>query len=412
MSRKRPTGELLFADAFASAEPEPAAPATFTRYADVALNRPVRCEFTYGVPAELLDLAKAGSRAVVHLGVRLEVGVVTRVREEPASTRRDQAARRPCSADPRSDPRAHALDHIPRIRRLATALPGAFKAEHTSRTVAVVRIADGRGPEDLARLEKKEEKQHRMLRTLLEIEGAIEVRDLCRRLQVSDAVVATLARKGLVVVERRAAKLDPLLGAFDPRPRPESLSADQSAALDAIGAAVRAREHRTFLLQGVTGSGKTEVYLRAIEVALELGRGAIVLVPEIALTPRPWAGSARASATSPSSTAACRTRRRGPGSASNARSSARRRRRALDRVRPRSEARRDRRRRGARALLQAGQRPRYHRRDVAAARARIQGAVCILGSATPSLETWQAAREGRIARLLLRERVGGDGSRR
>jgi primosomal protein N' (replication factor Y) len=51
--------------------------------------------------------------------------------------------------------------------------------------------------------------------------------------------------------------------------------------------------------------------------------------------------------------------------------------------------------------------PRYHGRDVAAERARLQGAVCILGSATPSLETWQAARDGRITKLLLRERVGG-----
>src|SRR5262249_55197724 len=124
------------------------------------------------------------------------------------------------------------------------------------------------------------------LRTLLEIGAPIEVRELCRRLQLSDSAVASLARKGLVVVERRPSRADPLLGAVVPRPRPVELSPDQASALAEITKSVRAREPRTFLLQGVTGSGKTEVYLRAIELALELGRGAIVLVPEIALTPQ------------------------------------------------------------------------------------------------------------------------------
>src|SRR5262245_55514071 len=74
---RAPTGDLLFADAFAS-------PAAFAVYADVAVNRPVRCEFTYGVPDELVALAKPGSRAVVHLGGRREVGVVTGLRKEPS----------------------------------------------------------------------------------------------------------------------------------------------------------------------------------------------------------------------------------------------------------------------------------------------------------------------------------------
>src|SRR5580765_5828152 len=75
--RRTPSGDLLFADAFAS-------PATFDSYADVAVNRPVRCEFTYGVPEELVALAKPGSRAVVELGGRREVGVVTGLRREPS----------------------------------------------------------------------------------------------------------------------------------------------------------------------------------------------------------------------------------------------------------------------------------------------------------------------------------------
>ena len=79
---------------------------------------------------------------------------------------------------------------------------------------------------------------------------------------------------------------DPLATSTSARKKPEQLSPGQAGALARIQDCVRGREPATFLLHGVTGSGKTEVYLRAIEGALALGRGAIVLVPEIALTPQ------------------------------------------------------------------------------------------------------------------------------
>jgi primosomal protein N' (replication factor Y) (superfamily II helicase) len=66
---------------------------------------------------------------------------------------------------------------------------------------------------------------------------------------------------------------------------PHTLNPAQQAAYDAIRLAIDAREFRAFLLYGVTGSGKTEVYLNAIEAAWRKGRGALLLVPEIALTP-------------------------------------------------------------------------------------------------------------------------------
>ena len=92
---------------------------------------------------------------------------------------------------------------------------------------------------------------------------------------------------GLVTVEERDAPADPFFAEPAARDVPHEATAAQAAAIDAIIArAARADERRTFLLHGVTGSGKTEVYLRAIAAAREAGRGSIVLVPEIALTPQ------------------------------------------------------------------------------------------------------------------------------
>ena len=408
MAARRSQGALLFADAEAQ-------PAT-AGFADVAVNRPVRCEFTYGVPEALRDRVIPGARVAVPLGGRREVGVVVGVRGDPGiPLARIKPIARLLDGEPALD--AGMLELTRWIaasyacswgEAIAAALPGGFRSEAGVRTVATVRVADGRGEADLAALEGKDEKQHRVLRTLLEIGGPIEVRELCRRLQISDSAVSTLKRKGIVVLERGAARADPLLGAVAPRARPERLSADQAAALAAIEIPLRAREHRTFLLQGVTGSGKTEVYLRAIEDALGSGRGAIVLVPEIALTPQTvgWFRS-----------------RFGEVAVLHSRMTDAQRRRTWLAVQ-KGEARVV---VGARSAVFAPVRdlgvivvdeehepsfkqdgtPRYHGRDVAVERARIQGAVCILGSATPSLETWQAARDGSCTRLLLRERVGG-----
>src|SRR5690606_3277221 len=104
------------------------------------------------------------------------------------------------------------------------------------------------------------------------------------------AAVKKLEGLGLVRSERRAvedaALFDSLFDADVPRDTPPELNAAQRAAVGAISARLRAGESRPFLLHGVTASGKTEVYLHAVQAALELGGSALILVPEIALTPQ------------------------------------------------------------------------------------------------------------------------------
>jgi len=186
-------------------------------------------------------------------------------------------------------------------------------------------------------------------------------------------------------------------------------TAEQRAAFAKLEPALRAGRHETFLLHGVTGSGKTELYLRAIDLALQLGRSAIVLVPEIAMTPQ----------------TIDRFRERfGPEVVLwHSRLTARQRALQWQRVvdgRSRIVV-------GTRSAVFApvirpgvivldeehdpsykqDQSPRYHARDVALARADIDQAIVILGSATPSVESYYRATMGGSTLLELTQRVHG-----
>lgn len=214
----------------------------------------------------------------------------------------------------------------------------------------------------------------------------------------------SLARKGLLRTRPRPTAH----GGFGSGVR-HPLNAHQQAALDAITQAMAEGTFRAFLLQGVTGSGKTEVYMHAIEAVLAGGRNALMLVPEISLTPA-MAGHfyhrfgdqvAILHSAFHDAERASQWRRVQSGEA-----------RVV--VATRS---------GVFAPLpnlglilvdeehdgsyKQEETPRYHGRDVAVYRASMHQAVVVLGSATPSLETRYNAALGKYQRLLLPERVSG-----
>jgi len=186
-----------------------------------------------------------------------------------------------------------------------------------------------------------------------------------------------------------------------------SLSPDQEAALETVKRASDARQFAPFLLFGVTGSGKTEVYLRAIGDAIAAGRGEIWLVPEIALTPvfaRSLQGRFGEAAVVLHSAMGDSARARAWSEMKSGRA------RAV--IGPRSavfapiadiglfvvDEEHD-------SSYKQEESPRYDARDAAALRAQAHGAVLLLGSATPALETWHASEEGRIGRIALPSRI-------
>ncbi|MGC8792222.1 MAG: replication restart helicase PriA, partial [Bryobacteraceae bacterium] len=253
------------------------------------------------------------------------------------------------------------------------------------------------------RPEGKFKKRERELLAYLELHpGSHNLRELEERVRHAGSAARALARRGLVRIfmERPVSMQAP------ERPRVE-LNAHQQAAYEAIRGALEGKQFNVFLLEGVTGSGKTEVYLRAIEAALALGRGALMLVPEIALTPAVAAlffqrfGDQVAILHSAFSDAerADQWRRIRSGAAPVA-------------VGTRSAVFAPVRDLGLIVVdeehdhsYKQEETPRYHGRDVAIVRAQMAGACVVLGSATPSLESRYNAERGKYQLLLLPERI-------
>lgn len=387
-------------------------------------SRSLRRAFTYDVPTSLAAQCKIGCAVVVEFGSRIAVGWVVETEGVPdteglkpilevltesyfdrASARIAlQVAREYCA------PPVEAL----RLLLPPGATPRVVVNPHSSPGEPAWHVE----PPAVAPVDERwvslspgtafEPSTHaRVQRAVLDAlsEGPVSVAELKAGLGAVDGALRALEGKGAVEVfqRRRFRSVSSRIGSA---PRHERLSSGQQAALDAIE---HAAAGEVVLLQGVTGSGKTEVYLRAIESVLESGRAAIVLVPEISLTPQ-TVGRFRA--------------RFGESvGVLHSRLGAGERRDEWDRI-AMGQARVV---VGARSALFApvsslgliiideehshsykqGQAPRYDARDVAGWVALERGCPVVMGSATPSMERMHAAREGVITRVLMDDRVGG-----
>jgi len=261
-----------------------------------------------------------------------------------------------------------------------------------------------------AAVEPKGRAQAELLDRLRLAGGRSRVSDLLREKPHQRAALARLAERGAlrIVEEREERRPQALPGGASDAVEP---SPDQARALPELAASLGRGGFETFLLHGVTGSGKTEIYFRCAELALHAGRGALLLVPEISLTPM----LLRAAAARFGPTVAVQHSELSVGERHD----------QWWRIRE-GEARVV---IGARSALFApvenlglvvvdeehegaykqDESPRYHGRDAAIVRARLEGAVALLGSATPSLESHANALSGKYRRLVLPSRVGPRG---
>jgi primosomal protein N' (replication factor Y) len=253
-----------------------------------------------------------------------------------------------------------------------------------------------------ARLPALTQKQQAILAELAASGNELPLAELRRR-DLPSSTLQTLVRRGLVRIDERPAAFH--LGGLQGQPGPLQLNETQMEALASLTAALGA--FHAFLLHGVTGSGKTAVYLAAMQRALDQGLSSILLVPEIGLTPQTVGLLDAAFGQKVALLHSALT--------------------------PEERSEQWRRIRRGEAPIVVGTRsavfapaphlglivvdeehdqsykqeetPRYNARDVAVMRAKIEGAVVVMGSATPSLESWQNSVLGKYQRIEMRDRV-------
>lgn len=384
-------------------------------------------ELTYGVPEALLAGAVAGARVTVPLRGRAETGVVLQVLPAADAGPWRDKLRPVLAVNPGPPLPADLLETVRfaahyyhatlgQCARLAlpaalrrTGMDGDARAERVQPWVAATYVRPW--PADLTKALTR-------LLHKIEAEGSLPVAELRQKgakpaagdpkINAAGTNLQELADRGLVRVWQERVLRDPLgLRESVARDTPPQLNAEQRAVVDDVVAGLRAGAFAGHLLHGVTGSGKTEVYLHAIGAALAMGKGAVVLVPEIALTPQ--------------LVQRFRARFGDQVAALHSAMPEGQRLDQLDLVAAGS-------RRiviGPRSALfapmvnlgvivvdechdasykqQSG--VRYHARDLALVRARHAGAACILGSATPNCEEWHLQQTGRLRLHRLAERA-------
>jgi primosomal protein N' (replication factor Y) len=384
------------------------------QFVRVAINLPLDTEFTYSVPPGMR--LRIGNRVLVPFRNKVLSGVVVAADAGAGAVAKERIRPVHDVLDAELLLPDSVLALAKRMAKeygcslgeaLDATLPAAVKRRGARRVphldVAVDRVQAGALVREL---EDKQGARARVLRTVLEFGAPMQVVDVQRRTKTSPSPWQTLVKQGVLRRVFLEEEHEPFLPSQFTAQR-HALNAAQQAAVDAATRCVRAGEHAVFLLHGVTGSGKTEVYLRILEEVRALAKSAIVLVPEISLTPQTVGRFASrfpdVAVLHSGLTAAERGeqwRRLMGGQASIAI--------------------------GARSALFAPVRdlglivvdeehetsfkqentPRYHAREMAVARGEIERAVVLLGSATPSLESYGRARRGVYRLLALPERAG------
>jgi primosomal protein N' (replication factor Y) len=405
--------------------------------ARVALDIAVRKEFDYRVPPELEGQIEVGSRVKVPFATRQVLGSVTAIVTESPHTNL-RFILKVIGQHSLVTPRVLSLARwiaeyycCPLEVALRSVLPDTVRKEQKGwRERLVVRSLPQ--PDSPPRLTKRQKE----IRRIVEEWKTMPLQRLLELAETTAATVRRLEDAGLLTIEPEVSERDPYANEIILPTQPLPLNAEQASAFAQITQAMEQLaanpgpakrpplptdyglrithygSRSTFLLHGVTGSGKTEVYLQAIAHALKQGKGAIVLVPEISLTPQTVERFKARFSSGPIKTLVA---------VLHSHLSAGERHDEWHKIRQ------------GRARIVIGARsaifapvdplglivvdeehehsykqeeaPRYHARDVAVKRGLDEGAVVVLGSATPSLESFYNTQKGKYALLELRSRV-------
>ena len=386
--------------------------------------------YDYRVPEELVEKLRPGQRIQVPLGKgnQLRTGYCVGVERKPVGTRPLKPIGLISDPQPLLSPAMMQLTRwmadyylCPWGQVLQGVIPSGVRGQAGTREMTFLEVpADVKtllaaAPEVTRKTAKVplsadvilSAKQFDALRLLAAANRPLTAPELARIAKCTLAPINELRKKNLVSTQVRRIQQMEVEEELSPRQTHLDLQPDQQAALDRVLQPLAQRRHETILIHGVTGSGKTEVYIRAIDEVIGFGRQAIVLVPEISLTPQ--------------TRERFRSRFENVAVLHSHLSDAERhwhwQRIARGDVQVVV---------GARSAIFAptpnlgliildeehdpsfkqGETPRYHAREVALERAKLENVPLVLGSATPALESWERARSGVFTLVDMPRRVG------
>ncbi len=380
--------------------------------ASVVLDEGIDLELDYAIPSSLAESVAIGQRVRVPLRSSFRMGTIMAIEKKSSSF-----SLKPLDAILSLEPYiVHPLVELgewmaeyyccPLRKILRLFLPPPIRRDMAAKKTTWVLPAVSKEELEsaLAHLQKKSPAKARLIRPLLNEEGGISLSTLLLQTKSSRSSYLALLEQKLIRAETRERERDPLENAEYLHSPAKPLSLQQQAALEKIVATLKKGEFATHLLHGITGSGKTEVYLQAIDFALTEQKTALFLVPEIALTSQ--------------TVERIRSRFRDKVALLHHRLSDGERRdawHALHRGEIRIAL-------GARSSIfaplqnlgliiideehegaykQTDEAPCYHGRDVSIMRGKLCNATVVLGSATPSMETYQNALEKKYILSLM-----------
>ena len=377
--------------------------------ARVTLEIALRKEFDYLIPPEMEGRVEVGTRVKVPFGRREVLGCVTSLAEHSDHDSL-KSITKIIGTQSLVTPRVLELARwiaeyyccAPETA-LKSVLPDAVRKEQQGwRERLFVRLLPG--SESIVNLTKRQAEVYHVI----EENRSIALQELLKITGTTAATVRKLEDRGVIEIAPQISERDPYANEEIIPTRPLELNSEQSVALDEVNK----NPGKFFLLHGVTGSGKTEVYLQAIAHVLEQGKGAIVLVPEISLTPQTVERfKARFSTGSLKTLVAVLHSHLSAGERHDEWHKIRQGRARIVI--------------GARSAIFAPveplgliivdeehehsykqeEAPRYHARDVAVVRGQRESATVVLGSATPSMESYHNAKRGRYRLLELPNRA-------
>jgi primosomal protein N' (replication factor Y) len=389
-----------------------------SQFVRVIVDRSIRRELDYAVPEGLRDRIAIGSRVRVPFRDKALLATVIATLEE-SQAKSIKRVLELLGDKPVVSPRLIEL-----ARWMATYYCCPIETVMRSVLPQVIRTAKlgwkkqlfvrpSRLPalDELEKLRKRAPRQAELLEAIVRLPKRLPVADLLRQTSLDHSALRALVRRGLVELWEEAVERDPHGTEEFIADTEHTLNDEQRAALRLITTALEKPEtHPPILIHGVTGSGKTEIYLQAIRVILGQGKAAIVLVPEISLTPQTVERFKSRFAAQPEMVAVLHSH--------------------LSEGERHDEWHKIHSGRariviGARSAIFAPlenlglivvdeehetsykqeEAPRYHARDVAVVRAKLEKCTVVLGSATPSLESYYNAQRGKYLLGVLTQRV-------